>query len=259
MVNKIFDLTKNYIPITDEIKSFFKNDIVFAYIPVNRDSLIEKLREIRDNDVISGYINIESFFTHIEDPTNLVDCVIKIEGELSNDGYFDSIYDANVERRIADISDFNDDFIDNVRNLKLSFIKKYLYTKDNIDLFLSANDVQISKSTYDEICTNFSRFNSSILRNNCSKFVQSCNSEELYKCYRAFLSKLNRIIKDYSNDFTSNIRKHNNRRKVINVVNPVVCDIYGTPQVKSYIEKQYPKIKVKSLLKKDFVSLIGGF
>lgn len=259
MVNKIFDLNKNYIPITDEIKSFFKNDIVFAYIPVNRDNLIEKLKEIRDNDSVVGYINVETFFGYVENPSNMTDCIIKVEGELSNDGYFNSIYDADVERRIADISEFNDDFIDVVRNLKLSFIKKYLYNKENIDLFLTSNDIQIGKNTYDEICSNYSRFNSSILKNYCPKFIQSCNSEELYKCYRAFLSKLNRIIKDYSNDFTSNIRKHNNRRNTISVVNPVVCDIYGTPQVKSYIEKQYPKIKIKSMLKKDFVSLVGGF
>lgn len=259
MVNKIFDLRKNFIPITDEIKSFFDNEMVFAYIPLNRDDLILKLKEIRDSDSVVGYVNVESFFSHIEDPSNLIDCVIKVEGELSNDGYFDSIYDKDTERRIADISDFNDDFLDNVRNLKLSFIKKYLYNKDNIDLFLTANDVQISKSTYDEICSNYSKFNSSILKNNCPKFIQSCNSEELYKCYRAFLSKLNKIIKDYKNEFSNNIRKHNNKRNTIKIVNPVVCDIYGTPQTKSYIEKQYPKIKIKSILKKDFVTLIGGF
>lgn len=259
MVNKIFDLTKDYIPITDEIKSFFTNDMVFAYIPINGDSLLEKLKEIRDNDSIVGYVNVESFFNQIENPSNLIDCVIKVEGELSNDSYFGSIYDSNFDRRIADISDFNDEFKANVRNLKLSFIKKFLYNKDNLDLYLSSNEIQIGKSVYDDLSVDYSKFKKFVLNKNCASFISSCDSEVLYKCYKSFLKKLNKIIKDYGKDFISNIRKYNNRRTTIKVVNPVVCDIYGTPHVKTYIEKQYPKIKVKSMMKRDFISLVGGF
>lgn len=245
----IFDKDKSALPLDKShiTSSVLNVNFVEGYYLSNYETIFQDLTTIAKADYVTAYTNSDVIYDFINNKDNIVDVIIKVEGRNENDNIFaDRILKFEDSVNFSTFDTYSENFRDNIKTFKYDLIKKHLWKPSNINNWATKNDVKISLQ---KILTDYDYFLTNVYDD---LYLNAC-SEEDKKSYVVDLSNCSKnLVVKYKSEF---VQRYNNSIMVADEVlvkNPIVRKIYCLSNVYQKFQKNYPKLQVIPLTKRNF-------
>lgn len=255
--NEIFNISSTALPLNrKEMDEVIDKRTMNGYIQCPYKKLIDTLKEISRAPEIPVSLNPVFLYNQANDPTNSCECIIQVEGLQTYQEFLNKIIQNEDTKEWSDFTTYSPLFKDEVKNLKLSAYKKYLWTYENFENWINDKNIGLISETKNELLSNFDVFKKKILESNDYKsFITSCNEEDIQNAINYMIKGSNEKLKKYSNELNYHIKNNNKRENQILLKNPLIVKIYLKNHYAMECKKDFPKIKFEILDKKNFDSI----
>lgn len=253
----IFDIKKTHIPFTrDEFLNSIDKEITKGYIPVNYDTLIEKLKEISMASEYSVVLNPNEIYNGTNNPLTQYNVLIEVEGTHTFNEFVNTMVSGEENSTWTSFISYSETFKDKIKEIKANAYKKYLWNYHNIDNWFESSNIAILNDDKNSLITDFDIFKERVLMtDDYIAFIDNCQDEDIQKAIAYIVKQGLAVLKLHKTELNQHIKTSNMRADTITIKNPIITKIYAMSGIAARCHKDWPKIKISSLDKKAFETI----
>lgn len=255
--DNIFNINKTTLPLTkNDVESVLSNSIEMGFVYCSYSEIVQTLKMISSATYVVASVNPDEIYNGINNPYTKADVIIKVEGTRTLEEFTTSIIKGNEDNSWSNFTTYSSLFQSSIRELKSQVIQKYLWTRKNIDVWFQSSNVAITADTKERIIGDFEYFKTCVLTTkDFDTFIQCCDEDNKKDAEKVLRANANKVLKKYKHEFTHHLGNISKKAPTIKLKNPIIVQVFVLNQFSAECKKEWPKIKFKSLDKKNFDTL----
>ena len=252
----IFNINKVAIPFTrNELSSVINQMVTNGYVSTTYDNLIETLEDIARATEYPVVINPSEIFTSSNNPLIRNDVLIRVEGMQTYAEFVNNVIQGDEEGSWTNFITYSELFKDEIKKLKCTAYKKFLWNYHNIDTWFNEKNVALLDDDKNMLSLDFPTFKERILMtDDYISFIECCKVEDIDRAVKYMVKNGCMLLQKYKVELNNHISNDNKRQVSVNLKNPIVTKIFLQQSAAARCKKDWPKIKFTTLDKKSFDS-----
>lgn len=255
--SEIFDIRKTTLPLgKKDLSGVLAKRSFMGYVQCPYNRLVDTLKEISQAEVYQISVNPQALYASGNNPFSHADVVIQVEGLRSYDEFVDKIINSQDGKEWTDFMTYSRTFQDEVKNIKIAAIKKYLWNELNINNWFEEANVRLPPASKMNLVSDFDLFKKNVLlTDDLQSFIDACDEGELKTASAVLTATLIKMFDKYRGELNHHIYNNTRREQSIMIKNPVINRIFIVSNYARQCEKDWPKIKFTSLDRRSFESI----
>ena len=250
----IFDIHKVSIPFTrSAMEKVINRTVVSGYVAVPYERLVDTLKTISTATEYRVTLNPNTIFVNSNSPLEHTNVLIRVEGVQTYGEFIGAAIRGEGNDTWSSFLTYSELFKDELRNIKVSAYRKFLWNYHNIDTWFSEKNISIVTDEKNRLLTDFDLFRSRVLDTpDFAGFVDCCLPEDLENATKFIIYYVGKLLSKYRVELNDHIATDNKQQETITIRNPIITKIFLQSGVAGMCRKDWPKIKFTVLDKKTF-------
>lgn len=221
---------------------------VEGYILSKSETILDTIKNISYSRSMKIILDKNLLYTEMNDDFKNYGVLFLVEGYRD----FKKILDKEIESNEYAISNINELFSEEVLSLKKGIFKKYLWKKENITNWVIYNKIGLSVDLVNELSEDWIKFKNEVLIPDSDNFFISCNQDDKDIAILNFKKYSIDLIEKYKSDILNNVFNIWHQYIKVNIINPIIVEIYANQKYAAIYNKKYPKLAISYLSDKAF-------
>lgn len=254
---EIFNIDKTTLPIQKkDLSSVLSKKSFIGYVQCPYNQLITTLKLISQAEQYKISINPNELYSQGNNPFHHADCVIQVEGLRNFDEFVNQVVTTGENKEWSDFVTYSETFKDEIKNLKIRVMQKYLWNAQNINNWFNDNSFNLPSGKRQELATVWEKFKNNVLESSdLYSFISSCDEGELQKAANVLRKQLIKKLQKYRSELEHHVMNASKRAASIIISHPVINRIFIVSNYAKQCEKDWPRLKFTALDRRSFEAI----
>lgn len=254
---EIFNIEKTTLPLQKkDLSSVLSKKSFMGYVQCPYNQLITTLELISHAQQYKISINPNALYSQGNNPFHHADCVIQVEGLRNFDDFVNQVITSGDNKEWSDFVTYSETFKDEIKNLKIRVMQKYLWNAQNISNWFNDHSFNLPSGKRQELLSDWEQFKKNVLETpDLYSFLESCDEGELQKAANVLRKQLVKKLEKYRPELERHVLNSTRRADSVTVTHPVINRIFVVSNYARQCEKDWPKLKFTALDRRSFEAI----